>query len=71
MLDNPSDGALVAAINQMSHSLGLQTIAEYVHSQAIAERLRELGVDFAQGYFFGRPAPWEKPSREGERRVSE
>ncbi len=71
MLDNPSDGALVAAINQMSHALGLQTIAEYVHSPAIAERLRELGVDFAQGYFFGRPAPWEEPSREREQRVSE
>ena len=59
MTENASDSALVAAINQMSHALGIQTIAEYVHSQAIAERLRELGVDYAQGYFFGRPAPME------------
>ena len=57
MTENASDSALVAAINQMSHALGIQTIAEYVHSQAIAERLRELGVDYAQGYFFGQPAP--------------
>jgi len=62
MLDNPSDSALVAAINQMSHTLGIQTIAEYTHSQAIVERLRELGVDYAQGYFFGQPAPWGKQS---------
>ncbi len=58
MLDHPSDGALVAAINQMGHALGIQTVAEYAHSQAIVERLRELGVDYAQGYFFGQPMPW-------------
>jgi Amt family ammonium transporter len=46
----------------MSHTLGIQTIAEYVHSHAIVERLREMGVDYAQGYFFGEPAPWGKPS---------
>lgn len=60
--DNPSDCALVAAINQMSHTLGLQTIAEYTHNRLIVERLRELGVDYAQGYFFGKPAPWGEPS---------
>ncbi|MDS4039673.1 MAG: EAL domain-containing protein [Candidatus Competibacter sp.] len=62
MIENARDGALVAAINQMSHTLGIQTIAEYVHSQAIVERLREMGVDYAQGYFFGQPKPWgEQP----------
>jgi EAL domain-containing protein (putative c-di-GMP-specific phosphodiesterase class I) len=60
MIGNASDGALVAAINQMSHTLGLQTIAEYAHSQATVECLRELGVDYAQGYFFGQPAPWSE-----------
>jgi diguanylate cyclase (GGDEF)-like protein/PAS domain S-box-containing protein len=64
MIANTSDAALVAAINQMSHTLGIQTIAEYVHSRAIVERLRELGVDYAQGYFFGQPAPWGKASCE-------
>jgi diguanylate cyclase (GGDEF)-like protein/PAS domain S-box-containing protein len=62
MNDNPNDRALVAAINQMSHTLGIQTIAEYAHSQAVVERLREVGVDYAQGYFFGQPVPWgEQP----------
>lgn len=60
--DSPSDCALVAAINQMSHTLGLETIAEFTHSGIIVERLRELGVDYAQGYFFGKPAPWGQPS---------
>ena len=62
MTDNASDCALVAAINQMSHTLGIQTIAEYTHSLAIVERLRELGVDYAQGYFFGQPTPWGQRS---------
>jgi diguanylate cyclase (GGDEF)-like protein/PAS domain S-box-containing protein len=58
MIENPNDCALVAAINQMSHALGIQTIAEYVESQAIVDRLRELKVDYAQGFFFGHAAPW-------------
>ncbi len=58
MIDHASDCALVAAINQMSHTLEIQTIAEYAHSQAVVERLRELSVDYAQGYFFGQPLPW-------------
>ena len=62
MIENAHDCALVAAINQMSHTLGIQTIAEYTHSPAIVERLRELGVDYAQGYFFGQPAPWGTPA---------
>jgi EAL domain-containing protein (putative c-di-GMP-specific phosphodiesterase class I) len=62
MTENASDYALVAAINQMSHTLGIQTIAEYAHSRAIVERLRELGVDYAQGFFIGQPAPWSQPS---------
>ena len=62
MIENAHDCALVAAINQMSHTLGIQTIAEYTHSPAIVECLRGLGVDYAQGYFFGQPAPWDKPS---------
>ncbi len=58
MIENASDDALVAAINQMSHALGIETIAEFAHSQEIIARLHELGVDYAQGYFFGQPAPW-------------
>ena len=58
MIQNSSDCALVAAINQMSHTLGIRSIAEYAENQSIVERLRELGVDYAQGYFFGEPAVW-------------
>jgi EAL domain-containing protein (putative c-di-GMP-specific phosphodiesterase class I) len=60
MVENPNDRALVAAINQMSHTLGIKTVAEYVENFAISQCLREIGVDYAQGYFFGRPEPWDQ-----------
>jgi diguanylate cyclase (GGDEF)-like protein/PAS domain S-box-containing protein len=58
MLANACDHAMVAAINQVGHTMGMQIIAEYVESVAIIERLRELGVDYAQGYALGAPRPW-------------
>ncbi len=58
MSESDSDCVLVEAINRMSHTLGIETVAEYVHSAAIVERLRLLSVDYAQGFYFGRPAAW-------------
>jgi EAL domain-containing protein (putative c-di-GMP-specific phosphodiesterase class I) len=54
------DLAMVEAINQIGHVAGMQTIAEYVENAAILERLRRLGVDFAQGYGVARPGPLEQ-----------
>ncbi|GAB1640009.1 putative bifunctional diguanylate cyclase/phosphodiesterase [Krasilnikovia sp. MM14-A1259] len=51
------DLAFIRAIVELSHNLGLQTIAEAVETGAQADRLRELGCDLAQGYHFARPAP--------------
>ena len=59
MVNNPRDEALVAAINEVGHILGITTIAEYAHSAEIVERLRQLGVDCAQGHAFGVPMPLE------------
>jgi Amt family ammonium transporter len=41
----------------MAQEMGKQTIAEGVEDAATLERLRQLGVDHAQGYHIGRPAP--------------
>jgi diguanylate cyclase (GGDEF)-like protein len=57
MLDDPMDHAIVDAINRVGHVAGLKTIAEFVESDAIRQRLAEIGVDYAQGYAIGRPAP--------------
>jgi diguanylate cyclase (GGDEF)-like protein len=50
-----SDDSLVSAIVAMSGALGLSTIAEGVENAAQADRLFELGVRSAQGYYFSRP----------------
>ena len=57
ILTDPIDFAMVRSINDMGHVMGKRTIAEFVESQAILERLRDIGVDFAQGYGVGRPRP--------------
>ncbi|WP_459868229.1 putative bifunctional diguanylate cyclase/phosphodiesterase, partial [Endothiovibrio diazotrophicus] len=52
-----ADRALVRSINEVAHALGKQTVAEFVEEQECLEVLRELGVDYAQGYGIGRPQP--------------
>ena len=47
---NPGDYAVVRSINEIGHYMGKKTIAEYVEDEAVLERLREIGVDFAQGF---------------------
>ncbi len=48
--NNPNDYAVVKSINEIGHFMGKKTIAEYVENEEILEILREIGVDFAQGY---------------------
>ncbi|HZC75607.1 MAG TPA: EAL domain-containing protein [Gaiellaceae bacterium] len=52
-----ADEAFVDAILRLSDSLGLAVVAEGIEHPAQADRLRELGCRFGQGYLFGRPAP--------------
>jgi len=55
--DDPIDLAMVQAIHGLGHVMGLKTIAEYVSSAAIMDKLKEIGVDFGQGWHLGRPQP--------------
>ncbi|MFA6062652.1 MAG: EAL domain-containing protein [Gallionella sp.] len=56
MLADERDRIIVQQINNMAHSFGLKTIAEYVEDEETAKMLAALGVDYAQGYHFGHPA---------------
>jgi diguanylate cyclase (GGDEF)-like protein len=60
---SPSDCAIVAAINQAAHALGIRTIAEWVENDATLRKLREIGVDYAQGLGIAAPVPLY-PSRD-------
>ncbi|BCG64301.1 MAG: two-component system, chemotaxis family, CheB/CheR fusion protein [Methyloprofundus sp.] len=57
MLDDPIDFEMVKSINQIGHVMGLETIAEFVENEQILDKLREIGIDYAQGYHLGKPQP--------------
>jgi len=47
--------ALLESVNKIGHAMGVKTIAEFVENPATLEILREIGVDFAQGYGIDQP----------------
>lgn len=55
ILQESVDFAMVKAINEIGQVLGKKTIAEFVESDEVLEKLSEIGVDFAQGYQIGKP----------------
>jgi Amt family ammonium transporter len=59
---DPIDHTMVDTINKIAHELGMLTIAEYVESERVLDAVRDLGVDFAQGFLFERPQPWIESS---------
>ena len=59
IMDDDIDLAMVRSINDIGHVMGKKTIAEFVEDREIEQRLRQLGVDYAQGYGVARPMPLE------------
>ena len=57
VLENPADERAVQTIVLVAKAYGLTTVAEGVESEAVLEKLAELGADRAQGYLFGTPQP--------------
>jgi diguanylate cyclase (GGDEF)-like protein/PAS domain S-box-containing protein len=60
IVDDPVDFAMVRSLNDMGHVLGKRTIAEFVENQAILDKVREIGVDYAQGYGISEPRPLDE-----------
>ena len=60
ILNDAMDLAIVSACNSIAHSAGLKTVAEFVENPEIEACLRELGVDFAQGYGIEKPRPLDE-----------
>jgi EAL domain-containing protein (putative c-di-GMP-specific phosphodiesterase class I) len=59
MLKSKIDRAMVETIVHIAKVMGKTTIAEFVESKMILDALREIGVDYAQGYAIGKPSPFE------------
>ncbi|HHJ34599.1 MAG TPA: EAL domain-containing protein, partial [Gammaproteobacteria bacterium] len=60
MVNNTIDHAMVAAINEVGHVMGIETIAEYVENDQIIKKLKEINVDYGQGYGIAQPEPIEQ-----------
>jgi diguanylate cyclase (GGDEF)-like protein/PAS domain S-box-containing protein len=60
IVDDPIDRAMVKSINEIGHVMGMQTIAEFVENDEIKGMLREIGVNYAQGYGIGKPISFDE-----------
>jgi len=57
MLKSKTDFALVKNLTNLCHDLGIKTIAEYVENQEILEKIKSIGIDYAQGFYISYPEP--------------
>ena len=55
LANDPADRAIVTSIAEIARTVGMKTVAEHVGDAETLEILRRIGIDYAQGYFIGRP----------------
>ncbi|RJS95078.1 EAL domain-containing protein [Salinisphaera sp. Q1T1-3] len=60
MLEDPVEHSIIEAIGRVSNALGLLTVAEHVESREQFSALKQIGIDNVQGYYVGRPLPFEQ-----------
>ena len=71
MINDPMDLAIVRSITTIAHSLGKQTIAEFVESPDVIKILKECGVDYIQGYYVAKPEPnLVSPARTKKKKIA-
>jgi len=56
MLQDGVDRAIIQSIVQIAHTVGKQTVAEFVENAEILKLLKQCGVDYVQGFYVGRPS---------------
>jgi len=55
--DSEKNRMITKAIVNLAKTLGIKTVAEYVEDEEIYALIKECGIDYAQGYYLGKPAP--------------
>ncbi|MEO1114919.1 MAG: EAL domain-containing protein [Pseudomonadota bacterium] len=58
VLREPARAAILSGLIGAARNLGMKVIAKHIETQAQADMLRTLDIEAAQGFHFGRPAPW-------------
>ncbi|SHK43450.1 EAL domain-containing protein [Thermocrinis minervae] len=66
ILNSDVDRLFVESVVKIAKAIGVKTIAEFVENEEILKVLREIGVDYAQGYYIGKPAPIEEKIKYSE-----
>lgn len=56
MGNDPRDLAFVVSITELAKKLNLKTVAEFVETEEVLQMVRDVGIDYAQGYHIGRPS---------------
>ncbi len=52
---DPKSYTITKAISGLAKDIGIKVIAEFVHCEQIQEKIAELGIEYSQGYYFGKP----------------
>jgi EAL domain-containing protein (putative c-di-GMP-specific phosphodiesterase class I) len=60
IVDDPIDYAMVKSIHEVGRVMGKKTVAEFVENSEIGSKLKEIGVDYSQGYGIAKPCPIEE-----------
>jgi PAS domain S-box-containing protein/diguanylate cyclase (GGDEF)-like protein len=51
---------IVETIVGFAQKLGIRTIAEFVHNEDVFDMVKNLGIDYSQGFYLGKPQPFDK-----------
>ncbi|MDJ0926906.1 MAG: EAL domain-containing protein [Gammaproteobacteria bacterium] len=60
IVEDKVNAAMVESVHQIGHVMGLQTIAEFVETEAARALLTKMGVDYIQGYLISKPGPLQE-----------
>jgi diguanylate cyclase (GGDEF) domain len=58
--NSPTDRVFIEGIVNVAKKMGIKTIAEFVENEKVLEVVKDLGIDYAQGYYLGKPEPLEE-----------
>lgn len=58
--NSPTDRIFIEGIVSVAKKMGIKTLAEFVENENVLEVVKDLGIDYAQGYYLGKPEPLEE-----------
>ena len=64
--DDPTDLAFVEAIQRIGEKMNIRTTAEFVENEETLQKLKEIGVSFAQGYHIAKPISLDDIAKENQ-----